>query len=131
MQTKLPETLPRPDELVNEWINTLRSGQYKQGIGRLHFNDRFCCLGVLCDMVTKHPMTETEKTIFQWEEEYPQSMGTTYRFNASRFVLPTYLQDYIGFDDEQMSELVTMNDTGKPFEKIADKIEEFQRCKKW
>ena len=37
-------------EIKARWIEALRSGKYQQGIGYLRSkNDRFCCLGVLCD----------------------------------------------------------------------------------
>ena len=38
-------------ELKSKWIKALRSGKYKQGKGRLKKNGKFCCLGVLRDVV--------------------------------------------------------------------------------
>jgi hypothetical protein len=32
------------------WVDALRSGNYRQGIGRLRCADTYCCLGVLCDL---------------------------------------------------------------------------------
>ena len=40
-------------ELKAKWVAALRSGEYKQGYGRL-FSPReksYCCLGVLCDVI--------------------------------------------------------------------------------
>lgn len=38
-------------ELKTKWIEALRSGKYYQGKGRLKDSfDRYCCLGVLCDV---------------------------------------------------------------------------------
>lgn len=39
------------------WLEALRSGEYKKGVGCLRANDNtFCCLGVLCDLYAKeHP----------------------------------------------------------------------------
>lgn len=47
------------DEVKKMWLDALRSGKYKQGSEVLHRNDptgeeRFCCLGVLCDIAVKH-----------------------------------------------------------------------------
>lgn len=33
-----------------KWIKALRSGRYKQGVKRLRGDDKFCCLGVACDI---------------------------------------------------------------------------------
>ncbi len=40
-------------ELKEEWVAALRSGKYEQGIGTLRSESgkRFCCLGVLCDIL--------------------------------------------------------------------------------
>ena len=35
------------------WIETLRSGIYKQCKGALRKGDTFCCLGVACDLIDK------------------------------------------------------------------------------
>lgn len=37
------------------WIGALRGGEYAQGVGRLRSKetDKFCCLGVLCDLASK------------------------------------------------------------------------------
>lgn len=37
------------------WVKALRSGKYKQDTGQLKSNEGFCCLGVLCDVVSKYP----------------------------------------------------------------------------
>lgn len=33
------------------WLEALRSGRYQQGQGQLRWENSFCCLGVLCDIV--------------------------------------------------------------------------------
>ncbi len=40
--------------LVDKWVEALRSGEYEQGNGVLRsVNDKFCCLGVLFDVMVK------------------------------------------------------------------------------
>lgn len=39
--------------IKTKWLKALRSGKYKQGIGRLNKDGKMCCLGVLCDLYTK------------------------------------------------------------------------------
>lgn len=38
-------------ELKTRWLEALRSGEYKQGRAYLRKDDKFCCLGVLCDLI--------------------------------------------------------------------------------
>ena len=47
-----------PKEFKADWLKALRSGKYKQGIGRLEQSDgngkgklTYCCLGVACKML--------------------------------------------------------------------------------
>lgn len=40
-------------EIMQDWVKALRSGEYKQGRESLRSQDRYCCLGVLCDLYAK------------------------------------------------------------------------------
>lgn len=37
-------------ELKQKWIDALRGGEYEQGYGALKDKDKYCCLGVLCQV---------------------------------------------------------------------------------
>ena len=42
-------------EVKKLWVEALRGGKYVQGKGKLHYiskdgQEKFCCLGVLCDL---------------------------------------------------------------------------------
>lgn len=50
-------------EYKEKWVAALRSGDYKQGRGRLQNEDGFCCLGVLCDVAAKE-----EPLTYKWEK---------------------------------------------------------------
>jgi hypothetical protein len=60
-------------EIKQLWIDALRSGQYKQGRGKLKTETDgvcyYCCLGVLCELYQKeHPQTEIyEEKIYKEE----------------------------------------------------------------
>ena len=44
--------MPMNKEVKQAWIKALRSGEYEQGTGYLRSEDnKFCCLGVLCDIM--------------------------------------------------------------------------------
>jgi hypothetical protein len=63
----MTEQLPKEkrDQIVDEWIAALRSGEYQQGQHALAGPDRngvmrYCCLGVLCEVMLKHIQLEVD-----------------------------------------------------------------------
>lgn len=40
-------------KLRDAWVKALRSGEYKQGLGRLQNGDAYCCIGVMCEVAKK------------------------------------------------------------------------------
>lgn len=48
-----------PKKIKNAWVKALRSGKYKQGEMKLiqggKTNKKYCCLGVLCEIVGEPP----------------------------------------------------------------------------
>ena len=118
------------NENVKKWVDVLRSGKYKQG--RLYLrradNDRFCCLGVACDLYRK----ETG------EGEWILGTQSYYVFenengNATN-VLPSKVKKWLGLSTKggrygyrrgsaDGSSLYECNDTGKSFLEIADIVE--------
>lgn len=39
--------------IANKWIKALRSREYEQGFGKLKNGNKYCCLGVLCEIAKK------------------------------------------------------------------------------
>lgn len=95
--------------LKKKWLEALRGGQFKQGNGRLRSGDKYCCLGVLC---------EISKT-GGWEEEHWVDGNS-----ASKTMPPGYIIEQVGIEHEQALFLAGMNDSGNSFRTIADRIEE-------
>lgn len=96
-------------------VKALRSGKYKQGQDWLRIGNTFCCLGVACDLYRKEFGTKWDKRDMFFGEDT---------------VLPIEVQEWFGFSDEEGSwskedhcSLISMNDMGKSFKEIADKIE--------
>lgn len=101
-------------ELKSEWVKALRSGEYKQGFGRLRWNDgEHCSLGVLADvLVRKHA------AMWGWDNalEYEMDRGVT--------VLPSKLRADIRFFGPLHDRVVAMNDKLRfTFLEIADWID--------
>lgn len=107
--------------LKDKWITSLRSGDYKQGQGRLRNNkDEHCCLGVLCRV-------SGLKGRFDLIED-------CYEFDGNPDSLSGALQERFGLDNKEISHLLDLNDghygasfdrwvPGKSFTEIADWIE--------
>lgn len=69
---------------IRTWVETLRSGKYKQGTFVLRDRkDKFCCLGVLCDIVK-------DQVNLDWEFDGLYSIGN------SKTVLPTSIVNFVG-----------------------------------
>lgn len=97
---------------AKKWVTALRSGKYKQGQSYLRTGNRFCCLGVACDLFGK------DKNI-EWDEEI---------FLTAYDVLPYVVMEWLGLNKESGSynsgSLVSLNDDQeRTFKQIADIIE--------
>lgn len=102
--------------LVNEWIEALESGDYKQGRSVLHHvtNDTFCCLGVAAEIAVKHDLID-------WHLD-----GHNMEYGASKCNLPSTLFDEFNLTEDRQDHLIEMNDTlHKSFDEIADQIKEW------
>lgn len=95
-------------ELKAKWVEALRSGKYEQATGWLREGNRYCCLGVLCDISGQG----------EWEPINNPTQG--YKYLGYVAVMPEEIAQF----GEQETTLVLMNDRGKPFTDIADWIEQ-------
>lgn len=103
------------------WVKALLSGEYQQGINCLRTKDnRFCCLGVLCDLWAKETGT-------LWEREEERDRFKIANMNSS---LPIEVREWAGLSRAQPAVwsngegvfLCGMNDWGKSFRDIAEAI---------
>jgi len=116
-------------EVKKKWIKALRSGQFKQGQNYLRQReprptvdgnqDRFCCLGVLCQLYANDNKAEDK-----WEEKFAR----TFSFGGKTDAPPSEVLDWAGLELTEnhydISTLVGMNDNrGVSFDGIADYIE--------
>lgn len=102
--------------IARKWAAALASGEYKQGKGQLREGDKFCCLGVLCNL---HAQAHPEIAAKQKQKSvYLDSIG----------VLPSEVQEWAGMNSSTgyityVIDLVDMNDKeGKSFAEIAKVI---------
>ena len=103
------------------WIDALRSGLYKQGKHQLRISlDRFCTLGVLCNLHAQaHPEIAAKQT-------------NLYEYLGESYVLPVEAMKWAGLTgrgpmvDTKIGTIPHLNDIEKmTFDEIADVIEEY------
>jgi hypothetical protein len=106
--------------VMKKWVKALRSGEYTQAKGVLvDSQDNFCCLGVLCNLAPDSVRGE-------WEVDQD---GDYYMFEEIT-ILPQKIMDWsgvqspVGRTNDFDLILSTENDNGKPFNEIADLIED-------
>ena len=113
--------------IMKKLVKALRSGDYLQGKHRLATVDgygehRFCCLGVLCNIMQE----ETGKL------KVKRLQAGTYQFNNNTGILPDAVMEWSGIKDANGTikykngiegSLTNLNDSGRTFKQIADIIE--------
>jgi|SRR5712671_2579910 len=97
-----------------KWVAALRSGKYRQGEGYLQKDGRFCCLGVLCDLLDDKDWRRS------WDE---QEAGSLLWGGTGLAIVPDDGLARAGIHPHKAGHLMTMNDTGESFARIADWIE--------
>lgn len=99
--------------LKQKWIDALRSGKYKQGIGdlrvALHGHYEFCCLGVLADVAGA-----------DWRNGM---LGACEVGAKDEAYLSPDVETLVGISYETQKTLAQMNDSDVGFGEIADYIE--------
>jgi hypothetical protein len=97
------------EEQLEEWVAALRSGKYKQGIGRLKhkITGEYCCLGVYAELNDLFSETDSIYGEITWRNN-----------EVFKAFLPSKV---ISWDIQAL--LGRLNDSGEPFENIAAVIE--------
>ena len=126
-------------ELIKEWVKALRSGKYTQGQDCLRGkDDKFCCLGVLCDLTSRKKWDEENDeyycTILGEEEVLPESIlnllhleerTPSFKISLENPKLLEILKNYKEEDRVYYDDLIQLNDIWKlDFNQIADILEE-------
>jgi len=110
---------------AEKWIAALRSGKFKQTRGFLRREDKFCCLGVACEVYRR------ETGLGEWSENKAASVPFCQAFLGQGTVLPSEVKEWLGlalsfgqFENAGSEDaLIDINDAGESFEVIADIIE--------
>lgn len=124
-------------DVAKKWVKALRSGKYKQGRGALCEDEKYCCLGVLCEVAIKDGV-KLKKEDSEYSKGYISYSGygstlppKVLKYADMKKDAPVgIIEDHLATDLED--ELIYLNDTQKySFKKIADFIEKnFIKTKK-
>ena len=105
-------------QIKQKWVDALRSGEYQQGQYCLRTEDKFCCLGVLCDLYGKENNVE-------WDLVNDDG---NYEFGYHSERLPLFVVGWAGVENDNPEicekSLAELNDGVYTFEQIAYLIEE-------
>lgn len=109
--------------IAKKWVKELRSGRYEQGTHRLVDNDdKFCCLGVLCNLAV-------DEGIGEWVRGSGGWLFKT-EFDVDGILLPREVMEWAGMNsfagmlnNNTLDTLTDLNDFGKSFKQIANIIE--------
>lgn len=127
-------------EVKARWLKALRSGDYQQGKGALHIQDKhaYCCLGVLCDLAVGAGIgialddTITYSDYYTDEDGEGSALKTT-TFDRESEYLPGAVQEWAGLADgspllQVEGEFVAIDGLNDKrdftFSQLADLIEE-------
>lgn len=112
-------------KIAERWVEALRSGKYKQGKHALRSGDKFCCLGVLCNLHAEdHPKIaakEDDPTEYLGDSSL---LANPVRQWAGMLTEDGSLDESIRICQLSFGSLAQANDNGVAFTQIADWIEE-------
>lgn len=124
------------NKIKDMWIDNLINGNYEQGKDCLKDEDKYCCLGVLCDLYIKEhnlswnsdPIKNRKYSIFNCVSTLPVEVadwaGISRENNLSPFMEGVDPKVSINLEDITLAELNDKGDENSTFENIAKIIQE-------
>lgn len=108
-------------EIKEKWLDALRSGEYEKGKYALRRADKYCCLGVLCDLYIK------EHDGARWATGVGLGNDVYYLQGFSN-MLPHAVVNWAGLDSSapvvKDRPLSMENDSSDTFDSVIKMIEE-------
>ena len=108
--------------IKQEWLAALRSGKYEQTTGSLciesmRYARRFCCLGVLCDILQDEVGMCWE---YGCEDDCPFLV-----FGNMELTPPPLVRELSGLSPAETATIAKINDNSDSYEPAIDYIEEY------
>ena len=114
---------------IKKWLEALESGEYKKGKGQLKNRDRYCCLGVACDVANKLELFE-KKIRFGNKGYLPDGLSKFLKisnlgtfnlgvlWNNSRYWSLARLNDGTGISLPEIAQIIKENLRSGNFEEV-------------
>lgn len=83
-------------ENIRKWVDALRSGEFKQGTGRLRTGDSYCCLGVACEIAKREGVDLRTATSVRMVNDDEGSTETIHYYDDQSGYPPTAVGDWLG-----------------------------------
>jgi hypothetical protein len=99
-------------KLMAQWISELESGKHEQGRGKLEKHGSYCCLGIAA------------RFVLNLERDSGTGCGAV-RYDGNMSTLTTRAAHRLGLDVKQIDMLIDMNDSGKSFDDIAERLRDW------
>lgn len=109
------------DFVLNKWVPALRSGRYEQGKEYLCRDNKYCCLGVACELLGELKRAKVRGNYLATKDE-GRVESLEHRIAHKLKMSCNGTLKWSG--NEHMVSLAGMNDDGMSFEQIADFLEE-------
>ena len=97
-------------------IESLKSGKWKKGRGRLRYvTDEYCCIGVACE-------------VFDTNKIYPWILDKEihcYSCDDTKTSAPDFVQRALGLKNYQLAKLMDLNDDSDTFDEVINQLEEW------
>jgi hypothetical protein len=126
-QENFDSRLLLPKEIKEKWLTALRSGKYIKTTGKLCQNDKYCCLGVLCD-IQHRPKENDKASIFPNSFLFDDSSNYLSKENDLFEILSSDGR-FHGFSIKAFSSnfqsLAKINDGMDSFEEVIEVIEQY------
>lgn len=114
------------------WVDALLSDDYRQGQGCLRFDNKFCCLAVLCDLYARQHNLMHKAWQRPDHVETEEYYSTLWFMGDEESLLPENVRIWAGLDycdpiikiDGCPYSLANLNDNGSAFKEIAHLINE-------
>lgn len=117
--------------IKHQWVEALRSDEYRQGRSHLQEGDRFCCLGVLCDLAVRAgvlpPPTEGLPGIMHYGrpgDRNAVALPGSVLLWAGLSAPEPFVRLQEERDGSHVACVTLLNDEGESFAVIADLIDE-------
>lgn len=118
-------------QLMDDWLDALRSGEYNQIEGFLYTDEGKCCLGVLgCVADAPFDAAYDEPTVFALDEHiallppsYARRFGLDKMLTEDEEVKLSNMTGNV-LNANRQTNLSHLNDNGYTFEQIADVVEQ-------